>query len=47
MLASVASHEATAELHQVMCIAPYCPGSMVIKIVIDLAAFLYIIMILK
>jgi hypothetical protein len=35
----VASHEATDALHQAMCIAPYCPGGMAIKMVVDLPAF--------
>jgi hypothetical protein len=35
----VASHEAKDALHRAMCIAPYPPGGMVIKIVIDLATF--------
>jgi hypothetical protein len=34
----VALHEATDALHHAMCIAPYRPGSMGIKIVINLPA---------
>jgi hypothetical protein len=39
----VASHEAKDALHQAMHIAPYPPGSMVIKIVVDLATFFVIV----
>jgi hypothetical protein len=39
----VALHEATDALHRVMCIVPYCPGGMVIEIVIDLPAFFVIV----
>jgi hypothetical protein len=39
----VASHEAMDALHWVMCIAPYCPGGMAIKIVVDLTSFFVII----
>jgi hypothetical protein len=39
----VASHEATYALHREMRIAPYCPGGMAIKIVVDLPAFFVII----
>jgi hypothetical protein len=39
----VALHEATDVLHWAMHIAPYCPGGMVIKIVIDLPAFFGIV----
>jgi hypothetical protein len=35
----VALHEATDALHQAMRIAPYCPGGMGIKIVVNLPAF--------
>jgi hypothetical protein len=38
----VASQEATDVLHQAMCIEPYCPGGMVIKIVVDSPAFFLI-----
>jgi hypothetical protein len=38
----VASHEATDALHQAMCIAPYCFGSMTINMVINLPAFFVI-----
>jgi hypothetical protein len=36
----VALHEAKDALHRAMCIAPYPPGGMVIKIVVDSATFL-------
>jgi len=36
----VALHEAMDALHWAMCIAPYCPGGMGIKIVVNLPAFL-------
>jgi hypothetical protein len=39
----VALHEAMDVLHCVMRIAPYCPGSMGIKIVVDLPAFFEIV----
>jgi hypothetical protein len=39
----VASHEATDALHPAMCFAPYCPGGMAIKIVVDLPAFFVIV----
>jgi hypothetical protein len=39
----VALHEATDALHQAMCTAPYCPGGMAIKIVLDLPAFVVIV----
>jgi hypothetical protein len=39
----VALHEATDELHWAMRIAPYRPGGMGIKIVINLSAFFVII----
>jgi hypothetical protein len=39
----VALHEATDALGWAMCIAPYRPGSMGIKIVVDLPAFFVII----
>jgi hypothetical protein len=39
----VASHEAKDALHWAMRIAPYPPGGMVIKIVIDLATFFIIV----
>ena len=39
----MALHEATDALHWVMRIVPYCPGGMVIKIVINLATFFYIV----
>jgi hypothetical protein len=39
----VASHEAKDALHQVMHIALYPPGGMVIKIVVDLATFFVIL----
>jgi hypothetical protein len=39
----VAAHEATDALHRAMCIAPYHPGSMAIKIVVDLPAFFAIV----
>jgi hypothetical protein len=39
----VALHEATDALHWAMHIAPYRLGGMVIKIVIDLPAFLVIV----
>ncbi len=39
----VALHEAKDVLHQAMCIAPYPPGSMVTKIVVDLATFFVIV----
>jgi hypothetical protein len=39
----VASHEAMDALHQAMCIAPYCPGVMGIKIVVDLPALFVIV----
>jgi hypothetical protein len=39
----VALHEATDALYWAMCIALYPPGGMVIKIVIDLAAFFIIV----
>ena len=35
--------QAMDALHWVMCIAPYCPGSIVIKIVINLATFFYVV----
>jgi hypothetical protein len=35
----VALHEATDALHRGMRIAPYCPGSMEIKFVVNLLAF--------
>jgi hypothetical protein len=39
----VASREATVALHQAMLIALYRPGSMVIKIAIELVTFFYIV----
>jgi hypothetical protein len=39
----VALHEAKDALHRAMHIAPYPPGGMVIKIVIDLATFFVIV----
>jgi hypothetical protein len=39
----VALHEATDALHRVMHIAPYHPGGMAIKIVINMPAFFVII----
>jgi hypothetical protein len=39
----MALHEATDVLHWTMCIALYCPGSMGIKIVVDLPAFFVIV----
>jgi hypothetical protein len=39
----VALHEAKDALHRAMCIEPYPPGGMVIKIVIDLATFFVIV----
>jgi hypothetical protein len=39
----VASHEATDVLHRAMRIAPYCPGGMAIKNVVDLPAFFKIV----
>jgi hypothetical protein len=39
----VALHEATDGLHQTMRTAPYRPGGMLIKIVIDLATFFVIL----
>jgi hypothetical protein len=39
----VASHEATDALHWAMHIAPYCPGGMAIKIVVNLPAFFVIV----
>jgi hypothetical protein len=39
----VALHEATDALHWEMRIAPYRPGSMAIKIVVNLPAFFVII----
>jgi hypothetical protein len=39
----VALHEATDALHWAMLIAPYCPGGMGIKIVVDLPAFFVIV----
>jgi hypothetical protein len=39
----VALHEATDALHRAMHIAPYPPGGMAIKIVINLPAFFVIV----
>jgi hypothetical protein len=39
----VALHEATDALNWAMHIAPYCPGNMAIKIVINLPAFIVIV----
>jgi hypothetical protein len=39
----VVLHEATDALHQKMRIALYCPGGMVINIVVDLPAFFVIL----
>jgi hypothetical protein len=39
----VALHEPKDALHQAMHIVPYPPGSMVIKIVVDLATFFVIV----
>jgi hypothetical protein len=39
----VALHEAKDALHRAMCIVPYPPGGMVIKIVGDLATFFVIV----
>jgi hypothetical protein len=39
----VALHEAIDALHWAMRIAPYCPGGMAVKIVVDLPAFFDII----
>jgi hypothetical protein len=39
----VALHEATDALHWAMCIMPYRPSGMGIKIVVDLPAFFVII----
>jgi hypothetical protein len=39
----VALHEAMDALHWAMCIAPYCPGGMAIKIVVNLPAFFVIV----
>jgi hypothetical protein len=39
----VALHEAKDALHQAMRIAPYPPGGMVIRIIIDLATFFVIV----
>jgi hypothetical protein len=39
----VALHEATDALHRAMRIALYCPSSMVIKIIVNLATFFYIV----
>jgi hypothetical protein len=39
----VALHETKDAVHRAMCIAPYSPGGMVIKIVIDLATFFIIV----
>jgi hypothetical protein len=39
----VALHEATDVLHWAMRIAPYQPGSMAIKIVVDMPAFFVIV----
>jgi hypothetical protein len=39
----VALHEAKDALHWAMRIAPYCPGSKAIKIIIDLPAFFVIV----
>jgi hypothetical protein len=39
----VALHEATDALHRAMHIAPYRPGGMGIKIIIDLPAFFVIV----
>ena len=38
-----ASHEATETLHRAMCLAPYCPVSMVIAFVADYITFYYIV----
>jgi hypothetical protein len=39
----VALHEAKDVLHRAMCIAPYPPGGMVIKIAVDLVTFFVIV----
>jgi hypothetical protein len=39
----VASHEAMDALHWAMCIAPYRPSGMAIKIVVNLPAFFVIV----
>jgi hypothetical protein len=43
MVAFSASCEATVALHQVMLIALYRPGGMVIKIAVELDTFIYIV----
>ncbi len=39
----VALHEAMDALHRAMRITPYCPGGMVIKIIINLPAFFVVV----
>jgi hypothetical protein len=39
----VMMHKVTDVLHRVMHIAPYCPGGMAIKIIVNLPAFFVII----
>jgi hypothetical protein len=39
----VALHEATDTLHQLMCLAPYLPGGMVVAIAVKSATLYFII----
>jgi len=39
----VASHEATDTLHQLMCLAPYLPGGMVVAIAVESATLYHIV----